>query len=102
MELQELSTINYKDFSGFLNQTFNIDFGEEVVLPSELIEATELTGYSPLERKPFSIVFRTQQKSEYYQQATFIIQHPEKGDISMFLSPKGFDNVGMKYEAVFS
>jgi hypothetical protein len=73
-----------------------------VVLPSELIEATELTGYSPLERKPFSIVFRTEQKGEYYQQATFIIQHPQKGDISMFLVPKGFDNVGMKYEAVFS
>jgi hypothetical protein len=102
MELQELSTINYQDFSGYLNQTFNINFGGAVVLPSELIEATELTGYSPLERKPFSIVFRTEQKGEYYQQATFIIQHPQKGDISMFLVPKGFDNVGMKYEAVFS
>jgi len=102
MELQELSTINFQDFSGYLNQIFNINFGGGVVLPSELIEATELTGYSPLERKPFSIVFRTQQKSEYYQQATFIIQHPKKGDISMFLSPKGFDHVGMKYEAVFS
>jgi hypothetical protein len=102
MELQELSTINFQDFSGYLNQTFNIHFGGEVVLPSELIEATELTGYSPLERKPFSIVFRTQQKGEYYQQATFNIQHPEKGDISMFLVPKGFDNIGMKYEAVFS
>jgi hypothetical protein len=102
MELQELSIINYKDFRDYLNQSFNINFGGEVVLPSELVEVTELTGYSPLERKPFSIVFRTEQKSEYYQQATFIIQHPEKGDISMFLVPKGFDNVGMKYEAVFS
>jgi hypothetical protein len=102
MELQELSTISYEDFSGYLNQTFNINFGGDIVLPSELVEATELTSYSPLERKPFSIVFRTQQKNEYYQQATFIIQHPEKGDIPMFLAPKGFDNVGMKYEAVFS
>jgi hypothetical protein len=102
MELQELSTINYQDFRDYLNQTFNINFGGNIVLPSELVEATELTGYSPLERKPFSIVFRTEQKNEYYQQATFIIQHPQKGDIPTFLVPKGFDNVGMKYEAVFS
>ena len=102
MELQELSTLSYQDFSGYLNQSFNIHFGAEVVLAAELVEATELSGYSPLERKPFSIVFRTQQKNEYYQQGTFIIQHPEKGDIPLFLVPKGPDNVGMKYEAVFS
>ena len=102
MELQELSILSYQDFSGYLNQLFNINFGGEVVLSAELVEATELTGYSPLERKPFSIVFRTQQKNEYYQQGTFLIKHPEKGDIPLFLVPKGFDTVGMKYEAVFS
>jgi hypothetical protein len=83
MELQELSTINFQDFSGYLNQIFNINFGGGVVLPSELIEATELTGYSPLERKPFSIVFRTQQKSEYYHHSA-----PQKRRYSSVFSPK--------------
>lgn len=99
MELQELT---HQDFSKFLNQSFNIKFGENAILPAELIEAKELNGYSPLQRKPFLIVFRTQQKNEYYQQATFIVEHPEKGAIPIFLSPKGLDSVGMKYEAVFS
>lgn len=102
MELQELSELSYHDFKGFLNQGFNIKFEENITLPAELIEATEFDNYSPLARKPFSIVLRTQQKNEYYPQATFIIEHPEKGEIPMFLSPKGFDNVGMKYEAIFS
>lgn len=102
MELQQLSELSYHDFKGLLNHGFNIKFEENITLPAELIEATEFDNYSPLERKPFSIVLRTQQKNEYYQQATFIIQHPEKGEIPMFLSPKGFDNIGMKYEAVFS
>ena len=102
MELQELSTISYQDFSGYLNQPFSINFGGEVVLPAELVEATELSGYSPLERKPFSIVFRTQQKNEYYPQATFIVTHPAKGEMPIFLTPKGLDAHGMMYESVFS
>lgn len=103
MELQELSTLSYDDFKVFLNQEFKIKFEPTVTLPAELIEATEFANnYSPLGRKPFSIVLRTQQKNEYYPQATFIIEHPKKGEIPVFLVPKGFDPHGMKYEAVFS
>lgn len=103
MEFQELKELSYSDFKGFLNQEFKIKFEPSVTLPAELIEATEFVhNYSPLERKPFSIVLRTQQKNEYYPQATFVIEHPEKGDIPIFLVPKGFDDIGMKYEAIFS
>jgi hypothetical protein len=102
MELQELSTLSCDDFKDYLNSTFHIRFEPTVTLPAELVEAIELNGYSPLERKPFSITFRTEQKNEYYPQATFIIVHPEKGEIPIFLSPKGSDAKGMKYEAVFS
>ena len=102
MELQALSELSLKDFEGYLNQTFQIKFGINTILPAQLIEAKELKGYSPLQRTPFFVVFRTHQKNEYYSEATFIVEHPEKGDILMFLSPKGFDSEGMKYEAVFS
>ncbi|MDZ7896453.1 MAG: hypothetical protein U5N85_00270 [Arcicella sp.] len=103
MELQELSIISYNDFKGFLNQEFKIKFETNVTLPAVLIEATEFANnFSPVARKPFSIVLRTQQKNEYYPQATFVIEHPEKGEIPLFLVPKGFDAEGMKYEAVFS
>lgn len=102
MELQELITLSYNDFKDYLNHEFKLKFGSNIILPAVLIEATEFNNYSPLERKPFSVVFRTEQKREYFPQATFMVEHPEKGDLPLFLVPKGFDNVGMMYEAVFS
>jgi hypothetical protein len=102
MELQELAKLSYGDFKDYLNQSFNITFEPNVTLTAELIEATEFKNYSPLERKPFSVVFRTEQKNEYYQQAIFLVDHPDIGEIPLFLTPKGLDNKGMMYEAVFS
>ena len=98
----ELDKISAMDFQPLLNQKFNFNISAEVSLESELIEVTEFNGYSPLERTPFSLVFRTQQKKEYYNQGIFSIEHPTHGVMDLFLSPKGFDDVGMKYEAVFS
>ncbi|MCP9763283.1 DUF6916 family protein [Lacihabitans soyangensis] len=102
MELQKLSTLTHNDFKDFLDKSFDIQFEPTVTLPAQLVELIALNGYSPLERKPFSIIFRTKQKNEYYPQSTYIIIHPLLGDIPMFLSPKGYDSEGMKYEAVFS
>lgn len=101
MELQELAHLSFNDFKGYLNQSFNITFEPTITLAAELIEAREFNNYSPLERKPFAVVFRTEQKNEYYPQATFLVKHPEKGEMPIFLSPKGPDANGMMYEAVF-
>ncbi len=98
----ELDKISSEEFKTLLNQQFHIQFTPDVRLGAELIELTELSGYSPLERKPFSIVFRTEQKTEYYNQGTFILVHPDTGEIPLFMTPQGFDGIGMKYEAVFS
>lgn len=102
MELQILENLSYNDFKGYLNQKFNIKFEQTITLQAELIVAAEFNNYSPLERKPFSIILRTEQKNEYYPQKIFIVEHPEKGELPIFLSPKGFDAKGMMYEAVFS
>lgn len=98
----ELDKIIAADFSPLLNQQFPIQFTSEVKLEAELVGLTELNGYSPLERKPFSVMFRTRQKTEYYNQGIFMVIHPIKGEIPIFMTPQGFDGVGMKYEAVFS
>ncbi len=90
------------DFEPYVNQSFQIRFPDGITLPAELIKATEVNSFSPIERKPFSIIFRTAQKTEYYQQAICTLHHPEKGELPLFLVPIGFDNQGMKYEAVFS
>lgn len=98
----DIALLTFNDFDTLLNTVFTIRISDEVQLNAELIELTELNNYSPLERNPFSIVFRTDQKNEYYQQGIFTIVHPEKGDLELFMTPLGFDSVGMKYEAVFS
>lgn len=98
----DIALLTLNDFTAFLNQVFKIRISDEIQLDAELIELTKLNNYSSLERSPFSIVFRTEQKNEYYQQGIFTIEHPEKGTLDIFLTPLGFDSVGMKYEAVFS
>jgi len=98
----DIALLTLNDFDTLLNTVFIIRISNEVQLNAELIELTKLNNYSPLERSPFSVVFRIEQKNEYYEQGIFTVVHPEKGDLEIFLSPLGFDSVGMKYEAVFS
>jgi hypothetical protein len=102
MEAKATDIIEIADFESLLNQQVDIRFSNEVILPATLIEVTTLGGYSPLERNPFSIVVRTGQKTEYYQQGTYIMHHPNMGEIYIFFVPLGMDKEGMKYEAVFS
>ncbi|MFB9106994.1 DUF6916 family protein [Flavobacterium gyeonganense] len=98
----DIALLTFNDFDTLLNTVFTIRISNEVLLDAELIELTKLDNYSPLERNPFSIVFRTAQKNEYYEQGIFTIIHPEKGHLELFMTPLGFDSIGMKYEAVFS
>lgn len=98
----DIALLTLNDFDTLINTVFTFRISDEILLNAELIEVTKLNNFSPLDRNPFSIVFRTQQKNEYYQQGIFTLLHPEKGDLQLFLSPLGFDDIGMKYEAVFS
>ncbi len=97
-----LDQLQSSDFAPLLNQTLTLRFGPEVSLPAELVQVSEVESYTPLGRKPFSIVVRTDQKTQYYEQTICVLEHPEKGDLSLFFVPIGFDGQGMLYEAVFA
>jgi hypothetical protein len=90
------------DFEPWLHQIWWIQFTEEVRMSSVLIEANKINTYSPAPREPFSIVLRTEQKTEYFPQAVRILHHPEKGEIPVFLVPLGDNGDGMRYEAIFA
>jgi hypothetical protein len=102
MEKLELSEISMAHFKPLLNKTFEIQFEESKNLQAELIDVLEFSNNGQSNRVPFSITFRTQQKNEYYQQATYIISADKFGRIPIFLVPIGPDSIGMKYEAIFS
>lgn len=97
-----LDQLQASDFSPLLNQMLNIRFSAELVMPAELMQVKEVDSYSPLDRKPFSITLRTDQKTHYFQQTIGVLEHPEKGDLSIFFVPVGFDGQGVLYEAVFA
>ena len=45
---------------------------------------------------------RSEQKTQYYEQTTFTLEHPDKGNLDVFFVPVGFDGEGVLYEAIFS
>jgi len=94
--------IQITDFQPYLNEKMMLKWSEEYVFLADLIQVRAVETYTPIERPPFSIVLRTEQKTQYFEQGICILQHPEKGDLHLFLVPLGLDEVGMKYEAVFS
>ena len=91
-----LDQLQASDFSPFLNQTLQLRFSDEVILPVELVQVRPVESYTVLERKPFSIVVKTDQKTHYFQQTTAVLEHPEKGDLPIFFVPIGFDGTDRK------
>ena len=82
----DITLLSIKDFESQLNQFFKIQISPELQLNAQLIEVTELKNYSQMARTPFSVVFRTEQKNEYYEQGIFTVIHPQKGNFDLFLS----------------
>jgi len=94
--------VHIGDFEPYLNGKMMIKWSDQYILPAELIDLRKVETYTPIEREPFSIVLRTEQKNEYFKQGICILQHPAKGDLELFLVPLGLDDKGMRYQAVFS
>ncbi len=98
-----MEQITYSDFKPFLNDTFRIE-----VTPSSLIDM-DLVSVDPLgntldhgEHQAFAIVFRSDVEEDNLLQRIYTVSHPEMGDIEAFLVSIGSDDVGMRYEAVFT
>ncbi len=91
-----------QDFESILDKEVVIHFSDNYILKAEVISIKEGMPIGKDIRTPFSIVLRTEQKNEYFEQGTYTIKHPDKGEIPLFLVPLGPDEIGMKYEAVFS
>ncbi len=100
--MTDLLTLTVEDFEPLLNQTLQIRFTPEITMDAELTEVNRLNSHMDLPRQPFSFTLRTAQKNEYYPQAVFLVVHPEKGELPVFLVPLGPDEAGMRYEAVFT
>ena len=99
-----LDRLTRDDFAARLHQTFRICPPGLDPLEVELISASSWGKPDPLSRgrQPFSIVLRSLIRDRYLPQHIYPVEHDDLGRLELFLVPIGPDEVGMRYEAVFS
>jgi hypothetical protein len=100
--MEDQTILVKQDFESLIDNTLKIHFNDDYILQAEVISVFDGMIYAESIRTPFSIIFRTDQKNQYFEQGTYPIIHPEKGEIPVFLVPIGPDEFGMRYEAVFN
>lgn len=97
-----LEQLSKADFEPLKGKAVSVFFSAEGAEEAVLADVVPLTGYSNLDRKPFSIVLQTGQQKQWYPQAIYTLVHPVLGAMDLFLVPLGMKDGGMQYEAVFS
>jgi len=102
MEAYDLSQITAADFTSYLQEPVYIHFAENLIVQAVVKGVTELNGYSPLERKSFSIELQTTGDHQPRSQGIYRIILPSGKFMDVFTVPVGRDAGGMLYEVLFS
>ncbi len=102
MTIPSLLSLKDADFKSYLETTFTVFFQADSPTPAILKTVVELPVHPKMKRKPFSILFETQQQTQYYPQAIYTVEHFAMGTLNIFLVPVGPCKDGIQYEAVFS
>lgn len=91
-----------EDFQPHVGTVFMGKISEGEV-PFMLVEARALRdSAAPFEaRIPFSLLFRNEAVLLFPQQ-TYTVQHPEMGDMAIFMVPIARESAGFLYQAVFN
>lgn len=97
-------------FAPCLQQSFQVYYTPTDFMEVQLIEARDITEYDyadedealPARRKPFSLIFRSADKTRYLPQHIYTIKHENLGALDIFLVPIGPDKKGMRYQAIFN
>lgn len=100
--MEDQTILVKQDFESLIDNSLKIHFNDDYILQAEVIAVSDGMTYAESIRTPFSVIFRTDQKNQYFEQGTYPVIHPKKGSIPIFLVPLGPDDKGMKYEAVFN
>ena len=95
-----LDQLKLEDFYDKIGDKFKLRLESGDPTEIELIEAVG-TGGNPLERPPFSIVFRIPE-GVIHGQRIYRLEHAELGELDLFLVPLGPGETGMRWEAVFT
>ncbi|MCW1967176.1 MAG: hypothetical protein KIH69_003525 [Anaerolineae bacterium] len=91
-------------FTPHLDTTFSIALSNGELLALRLIEITSLGQGSHGSRTPFSLIFchPNLPRNAHLPQQTYHLHHAALGTLTLFLVPLGPDQVGMRYQAIFT
>jgi hypothetical protein len=98
--VSDLEALTASDFAPLLHSRFRVAADDSESFDAELIEISEGAARGP-RRAQFSLVFRGG-ASPPLPQRIFRVEHDELGALDIFLVPLGPDDVGQRYEAVFT
>ena len=100
--MRDLRTFTIETFAPLVGgEVFRIYVDESAHLEVQLISAQPYGERRDDRRTPFSIVFRGPPEP-VLPQRTYRLKHTYLGNFELFIVPIGPDDVGMRYEAVFS
>lgn len=95
--------LSLETFKPLLNSTFVLPFQDADDWDLTLIEVNEHPDIPGQPRKRFSLVFQASETTKYLNQGTYSLQHPELGELHLFLVPMGpGPKEGFNYESVFT
>jgi len=95
-----LDRLTAADFAPHRGQRFRVATEAEPAFEVELLDVAESDAPGPT-REQFSLVFRGG-PSPPLAQRIYRVEHDELGALEIFLVPIGPDEVGQRYEAIFT
>jgi len=98
--VSDLDALTAIDFAPLLHARFRVAADDSEPFDAELIEVSEGASGGP-RRAQFSLTFRGG-PSPPLPQRIFRVEHDELGALDIFLVPLGPDDIGQRYEAVFT
>jgi hypothetical protein len=97
--VSELGALTAETFAPLRGESFRIAPGDAPEFEVELVEVDE--GGAGASRTQFSLLFRGGPDPPLPQRI-YRVEHEELGPLDIFLVPLGPDDVGQRYEAVFT
>ena len=101
--MENLQSLTAETFEQRKDEVVQIHFTPEDTRNAKLTKIHRLGQHDKERRQPFSLIFLTDLKKEYYPQGTFRLEFEDASEMDVFLVPVGVDpEGGVLYEAVFN
>lgn len=96
-----LEKLTPADFESIRGRPLTLRFGGQSQT-GVIIQVHTVNGGMPGGRESFSVIVRSGSPDSHWFQGTYILEHPDHGELELFMVPIGPDDEGMRYELTFS